>query len=233
MGARSYVFVSVVMSIDGHIDDMHDVRLMLSSEEDFDRVDEVRTSVDAILVGANTIRRDNRRDSADRERRPAPLPNRTRPPMKGPTTDRDRERLKQAIELAEKCTPSRTAFSVGAVITDANGAVLATGYSRETDPRGHAEETVLAKLAPGDSRLHEATLYSSLEPCSTRASRPRSCTELILATPISRIVFAWHEPDLFVDCKGAELLRAAGREVVEVPKLAHLVRRTNQHLLKL
>jgi diaminohydroxyphosphoribosylaminopyrimidine deaminase/5-amino-6-(5-phosphoribosylamino)uracil reductase len=35
-----------------------------------------------------------------------------------------------------------------------------------------------------------------------------------------------------VDCQGAELLRAAGRQVVEVPDLAHLVRRTNGHLLK-
>lgn len=49
------------MSIDGYIDDMRDARLMLSNEEDFDRVDEVRASVDAILVGANTIRRDNPR----------------------------------------------------------------------------------------------------------------------------------------------------------------------------
>lgn len=49
------------MSIDGYIDDRDDARLMLSNQEDFDRVDEVRASVDAILVGANTIRRDNPR----------------------------------------------------------------------------------------------------------------------------------------------------------------------------
>jgi 5-amino-6-(5-phosphoribosylamino)uracil reductase len=47
------------MSIDGYLDDSTDTRLMLSNEVDFDRVDEVRASVDAILVGANTIRRDN------------------------------------------------------------------------------------------------------------------------------------------------------------------------------
>jgi pyrimidine deaminase RibD-like protein len=148
------------------------------------------------------------------------------------TIDRDREYLRCAIELAKSCPPSTTAFSVGAVITEADGAVLTTGYSREGDPRDHAEEVALGKLAPDDRRLDGATLYSSLEPCSTRASRPHSCTELILATSISRIVFAWREPDLFVDCQGAELLRAAGRHVVEVPDLAHLVRRTNGHLLR-
>ncbi|MGQ0718092.1 MAG: dCMP deaminase [Pseudonocardiales bacterium] len=127
---------------------------------------------------------------------------------------------------------SAAAFSVGVMIIDADGMVLATGYSRETDPHDHAEEAALAKLTPDDSRLPGATLYSSLEPCSTRASRPRSCTELILATAIPRIVFAWREPHLFADCQGAELLRAAGREVVEAPELAYLVRRTNQHLLE-
>ncbi len=61
MTARPHVLLSVATSIDGYIDDMNDARLMLSNEEDFDRVDEVRASVDAILIGANTIRRDNPR----------------------------------------------------------------------------------------------------------------------------------------------------------------------------
>lgn len=152
--------------------------------------------------------------------------------MTGPRIDRDRGHLQHAIELAQCCPVSPTAFSVGAVIIDGEGSVLATGYSRETDPHDHAEEAALAKLGTDDARLGDATLYSSLEPCSVRASRPRSCTELILATPIPRIVFAWREPDLFVDCQGAELLRAAGRQVVEVADLAYLVRRTNHHLLK-
>ncbi len=59
--SRPYVLVSVATSIDGYLDDRNDARLMLSNEEDLDRVDEVRASVDAILVGANTIRRDNPR----------------------------------------------------------------------------------------------------------------------------------------------------------------------------
>jgi hypothetical protein len=35
---------------------------------------------------------------------------------------------------------------------------------------------------------------------------------------------------VFVDGQGAEQLRAAGREVVELPELAPLVRRANTHL---
>lgn len=149
-----------------------------------------------------------------------------------PSLDRDRRYLRRAVELAHNCPPSRSAFSVGAVIVEANGVVIATGYSRETHSHDHAEEVALAKLMPYDYRLAGATLYSSLEPCSSRSSRPRNCTELILATPISRIVFAWREPNLFVDCEGAELLHAADREVVEITEFAYLVRRANQHLVQ-
>ncbi|MGH3546526.1 MAG: RibD family protein [Pseudonocardiaceae bacterium] len=55
--SRPHLLLSVAMSID----DMRNARLMLSNEADFDRVDEIRAGVDAILVGANTIRRDNPR----------------------------------------------------------------------------------------------------------------------------------------------------------------------------
>ena len=71
MAGRPYVLLSAAMSADGHIDDASDRRLVLSDAVDLDRVDEVRAGCDAILVGAETIRRDNPRlriRSADRER---------------------------------------------------------------------------------------------------------------------------------------------------------------------
>ena len=61
MGDRPYVLLSCAMSIDGYLDDTGAQRLLLSNDADFDRVDEVRAGCDAILVGANTIRRDNPR----------------------------------------------------------------------------------------------------------------------------------------------------------------------------
>ncbi|WP_411576936.1 RibD family protein [Streptomyces sp. SCSIO ZS0520] len=59
--AAPYVLLSCAASLDGYIDDTTTTRLLLSNEEDFDRVDAVRAECDAILVGANTIRRDNPR----------------------------------------------------------------------------------------------------------------------------------------------------------------------------
>ncbi|MFD7311010.1 deaminase [Promicromonospora sp. NPDC059942] len=140
--------------------------------------------------------------------------------------------LKQAIGLAWRCPPSETAFSVGAMIVADDGTVLGTGWSRRGDLREHAEEAALADVAEADrGLLATATIYTSLEPCSTRASRPVTCTQHILQAGIPRVVFAWREPDLFVDCVGAETLRAAGREVLELAELAPAAREPNAHLL--
>jgi 5-amino-6-(5-phosphoribosylamino)uracil reductase len=49
------------MSLDGYLDSATVKRLPLSNEADFDRVDAVRASSDAILVGARTVRNDNPR----------------------------------------------------------------------------------------------------------------------------------------------------------------------------
>ncbi|MEO3814045.1 deaminase [Sphaerisporangium sp. B11E5] len=138
--------------------------------------------------------------------------------------------LREAVELSRRCPRSDTAFAVGAVVVAADGEVLATGHSREADPLDHAEEAALAKIPAGDPRLATATVYTSLEPCTTRASRPRGCTDLILAAGIPRVVFAWREPGVFTDCVGAETLRDAGRTVVELPGLAPEVRAVNAHL---
>jgi pyrimidine deaminase RibD-like protein len=144
----------------------------------------------------------------------------------------DERWMRLAVELAWRCPPSATAFSVGAVIVDAAGAELSRGFSREGgDPVVHAEEAALGKLAPGEPRLAGATIYSTLEPCSRRKSRPRTCTELIIAAGLARVVIAWREPALFVaDCQGIELLSQAGRGVLEMPEFAAAAAAPNRHL---
>jgi 5-amino-6-(5-phosphoribosylamino)uracil reductase len=143
---------------------------------------------------------------------------------------RDRHWLRAAVELSRRCPPSPGAYSVGAVVVSADGEVLAEGWSRDTDPQVHAEESALSRVARADPRLRSATLYSSLEPCSRRRSRPVTCTRHILAAGIRRVVFALREPDLFVRCTGAEELRDAGVTVVELPELAAEARAANGHL---
>ena len=61
MADRPYTLLSCGVSLDGYLDSPTVRRLRLSNEADFDRVDAVRASCDAILVGANTVRNDNPR----------------------------------------------------------------------------------------------------------------------------------------------------------------------------
>lgn len=142
----------------------------------------------------------------------------------------DRGWLEAAIELSRSCPVSMTAYAVGAIIVDADGVELARGYSREVLATDHAEESVLAKAAVAGADLSRATLYTSLEPCTSRRSRSRTCTDLILAAGVPRVVFAMREPPTFADCQGAETLRAAGVTVVELADLATRVRSVNAHL---
>jgi len=60
MAERPYTLLSCCVSIDGYIGNAAS-RLLLSNDADFDRVDAVRASCDAILVGAETVRVDNPR----------------------------------------------------------------------------------------------------------------------------------------------------------------------------
>ncbi len=143
--------------------------------------------------------------------------------------DDDHRWLLAAIEESRKCPQSTTAYSVGAVIVDGDGRELARGYSRETDDRVHAEESALARLA--DIDLSQATVYTSLEPCSVRRSRTRTCTELIIDSGARRVVFALREPPAFVAGHGADLLQEAGLEVTELEDLAALVWEVNEHIL--
>jgi len=370
-----YVLLSAAVSLDGYLDDTGPERLLLSSPADFDRVDEVRASVDAILIGAGTIRADNPRLLVNSpERRAARVAaGQSEYPLKVTvsgsgdldpaanfwhtggekivfTTDKGAERaralglaadvvplgpdlgwrrllehlhdargvrrlmvegggtihtqllqqgladelqlvlaplfvgdpdaprlfgpgayqpgrlrltetrriedvvlmryeptapgtgllpaaadhhwLALACDLAAECPPSRTAFSVGAVIVAADGTELARGHSREAgDPVVHAEEAALAKLDPADPRLASATVYSSLEPCAHRASRPKPCARLILDAGVRRVVTAWREPDTFVaGADGSGLLAGQGVEVVVLEEYAGRAKAPNQHL---
>lgn len=144
-------------------------------------------------------------------------------------TEEDRRCLAEAIEASRRCTPSATSYCVGAVVVTAAGERF-TGYTHETSPTHHAEQEAIAKALAAGAELRGATIYSSMEPCSRRASEPESCTELILRHGFRRVVFACYEPDRFVRCEGAYLLRRAGVEVRVLQEAAGEVLRINGHL---
>lgn len=144
--------------------------------------------------------------------------------------EKDTYYLQMAIDESRRCEPSDSSYSVGAVIVAASGG-LYKGYTRETGAHNHAEEEALAKALAAGAELSGAVMYSSMEPCSVRKSKPKSCSALIIEHGFGRVVYALAEPPHFVECHGRDLLREAGIEVEEVERMAAEVLSINSHIL--
>ena len=100
---------------------------------------------------------------------------------------------------------------VGAVLVSPRGDVLSRGFhARAGGP--HAERACLDAAPPGAAR--GATLYVTLEPCST-TGRTGPCTEAICAAGVARVVFAVRDENPRHAGRAADILRARGISVSE------------------
>ncbi|SCU94013.1 LAME_0F05776g1_1 [Lachancea meyersii CBS 8951] len=113
-----------------------------------------------------------------------------------------RRYMEQALQEAQKCGPTTTAFSVGAVLV-CGDRVLASGHSRELPGNTHAEQCALDKYssATGLARVPVGSaLYTTMEPCSLRLSGQLPCVDRILAQNkhIRTVFVGVMEPDTFV-----------------------------------
>ena len=113
--------------------------------------------------------------------------------------------LAEARRGIGKASPNPT---VGAVLVQ-RGRITATGYHRATG-LPHAEIECLAD-APGAS-LRSATLYVTLEPCSTTGRTP-PCTKAIVRAGVGRVVIGATDPNPSHRGRAIRELRAAGIEV--------------------
>ena len=115
--------------------------------------------------------------------------------------------MARAIELAARGIGTTSPNPrVGAVIVK-SGKIIAEGWHKR--PGGdHAEVAALKKLG---HNAGGATLYVSLEPCSTRGRTP-ACTEAIINSGIKRVVVAMSDPNPVHRGRGLRILRAHGIE---------------------
>lgn len=98
---------------------------------------------------------------------------------------------------------------VGALIVEEDRIVAEGATAPDGGP--HAER--LALLARGRTPRPGATMYVTLEPCST-AGRTGACTEAIIASGIKHVVVGATDPNPAHAGRGFEVLRAAGIEVI-------------------
>jgi 5-amino-6-(5-phosphoribosylamino)uracil reductase len=144
MSDRPYTLLSCSVSLDGYLGE-HAQRLALSNEADLDRVDEVRATCDAIMVGAATVRTDNPRllvrSQVRRDRRSAS--GLSPSPMKITVTDR--------VDL----DPRSNFFTTGAVEK-----LVYTSSPRLADAR--ARLGPVATIVDGGRRVHMRRLGEDL-----------------------------------------------------------------------
>lgn len=127
-----------------------------------------------------------------------------------PASASDEVFMRRAIALAKRGNGgTHPNPMVGAVIVE-DGKIVAEGWhARAGTP--HAERVALAAL--GRAPAAGATLFVTLEPCSTRG-RTGACTEALAAAGISRVVAGATDPNPAHAGRGFDVLRAAGIEVV-------------------
>ena len=99
--------------------------------------------------------------------------------------------MQQAIAQAQKAEESGE-VPIGAVITDANGAIVATAHNQtifKSDPTAHAEIEALRKASAKlqNYRLLSTTLYATVEPCVM-------CMGAIVHARVQCVVFGASDP---------------------------------------
>jgi diaminohydroxyphosphoribosylaminopyrimidine deaminase / 5-amino-6-(5-phosphoribosylamino)uracil reductase len=115
--------------------------------------------------------------------------------------------LERALELAERGRGTTHPNPVVGAVIVAGGEVVGEGWhERKGEP--HAEAYALA--AAGD-RARGATLYVTLEPCTSSGSTP-PCAAAVIDAGVSRVVIGARDPNPAA-AGGLEQLREAGVDV--------------------
>jgi len=119
----------------------------------------------------------------------------------------DRAFMILAINEARKSVgeDDRPHPKVGAVVVK-DGKVLASAHRGEQVKGEHAEYTALEKKLP-DEQVVGATVYTTLEPCTSRNHPKVPCAKRLIERKVKRVVIGMLDPNPAICGKGQRLLR--------------------------
>ncbi|HEY7154194.1 MAG TPA: deaminase [Gemmataceae bacterium] len=139
-------------------------------------------------------------------------------PTESSTSSNDREFMELAIKEARKCVGEvgRANPKVGAVVVK-NGKLMASAYRGEQGVGEHAEYTALEKKL-SEEVVAGATVYTTLEPCTTRNHPKVPCASRLIERRVKRVVIGMLDPNPAICGKGERLLRDHGIVVDRFPR---------------
>src|SRR5678815_4438611 len=139
------------------------------------------------------------------------LPNKPRNGTKVPGAPSAERFMRLALQFARNGAGNTSPNPmVGAVLVKASQVIGRGWHRRAGEP--HAEIEALRDAANKGHSLGGATLYVTLEPCST-CGRTGPCTEAIINAGISRVIVGTTDPNPKHKGKGFKILRDAGVRV--------------------
>jgi pyrimidine deaminase RibD-like protein len=132
-------------------------------------------------------------------------------------SNNERRFMELAIEEARQSVgeDGRAHPKVGAVVVR-NGTVLTSAHRGELGKGEHAEYTALEKKVPEET-VAGTTVYTTLEPCTTRNHPKIPCARRLIERRVSRVVIGMLDPNPAICGKGERLLREHGIVVDRFP----------------
>lgn len=128
-----------------------------------------------------------------------------------PFTDEDAEFMRRAIALARRGEGGTSPNPLVGAVVVRDRTILGEGW-HERAGEAHAEIRALQSAARRGRSLKGASLYVTLEPCSTTGRTP-PCTEALIRAGLREVVVAATDPNPRHAGAGFERLRAAGVSV--------------------